>query len=133
MTFAEQYLTYTEYKRLGGKLEETPFNLLEFEARRKIDIKTFDRLKHLSEIPQEVKLCEFALIESISSYNEALNGVSANVASETIDGYSATYVTSVDADKVIKAKEQETNAIIRNYLLNVIIDGQHIMYCGADK
>ena len=69
MTFEGQYLTYAEYQALGGSaIGEMPFNLLEFEARRKIDIRTFNRIKELDseEIPQEVKLCEYALINSIN-------------------------------------------------------------------
>ena len=30
MEFNGQYLTYNEYKALGGSLDITPFNLLEF-------------------------------------------------------------------------------------------------------
>ena len=45
MEFEGQYLTYEEYIDLGGTLDLMPFNLLEFEARRKIDIRTQSRLK----------------------------------------------------------------------------------------
>ena len=38
--FSGQYLTYLEYQSLGGTLEETPFNLLEYEARKQIDLRT---------------------------------------------------------------------------------------------
>ena len=47
MEFSGQYLTYEEYRALGGTLDLTSFNLLEFEARRQIDIKTFNRLKNV--------------------------------------------------------------------------------------
>ena len=47
MEFKGQYLTYEDYKALGGTLDLTPFNLLEFEARRRIDIKTQNRLKNI--------------------------------------------------------------------------------------
>ena len=40
MEFSGQYLTYLEYKALGGTLDQTPFNILEFEARRQIDIQS---------------------------------------------------------------------------------------------
>ena len=136
MTFEGQYLTYAEFQELGGSaIGLTPFNLLEFEARRKIDIKTFNRVKELEEIPQEVKLCEYALIKAMSSYDESLSGIGegGNVASETIDGYSVSYITSADAGKIVEAKANQLNDIIRSYLLNVIIDGQHLMYCGADE
>ena len=134
MTFEGQYLTYAEYQQLGGSaIGSTPFNLLEFEARRRIDIRTFNRLKKAETIPQEVKLCEYALINAISSYNESLNGISGNIASETTDGYSVSYITSKDAKTITDAKANELNDIIRNYLLNLIVDGEHLMYCGADE
>ena len=140
MTFEGQYLTYAEYKSLiegegGSAIEATPFNLLEFEARRRIDIKTFNRVKKLEAIPQEVKLCEYALIKAMSTFDESLSGIGSgeNVASETIDGYSVSYITSADAGKIVEAKSNQLNDIIKTYLLNVIIDGQHLMYCGADE
>ena len=55
MEFKGQYLSYNEYKALGGEtLDQMPFNLLEFEARRKIDSRTQNRLKNInsSDIPQ---------------------------------------------------------------------------------
>ena len=76
MTFEGQYLTYLEFQTLGGStIGEMPFNLLEFEARRQIDIRTFNRLKDSDEIPQEVKLCEYELINSISSFKNATDSV----------------------------------------------------------
>ena len=44
MEFKNQYLTYLEYKNLGGTLGEMPFNLLEFKARKIIDERTLGRL-----------------------------------------------------------------------------------------
>ena len=41
MTFEGQYLTYAEYQELGGSaIGVMPFNILEFEARKQIDIRT---------------------------------------------------------------------------------------------
>ena len=59
MEFSGQYLTYDEYKALGGNLDITPFNLLEYEARRIIDSRTLQRLKGIEKIQQEVKMCMF--------------------------------------------------------------------------
>ena len=36
MEFSGQYLTYEEYRALGGTLDLAPFNILEFGARRRI-------------------------------------------------------------------------------------------------
>ena len=126
-----QYLTYEEYKALGGTLDIMPFNLLEFEARRKIDIRTFNRLKDKEEIPQEVKLCIFNMVNSINSYATSLTNVG-NVASESTDGYSVSYLTASDISNVVKSKENELDDIIRTYLLGVVIDGEHLMYCGVE-
>lgn len=126
-----QYLTYEEYKALGGTLDIMPFNLLEFEARRKIDIRTFNRLKDKEEIPQEVKLCIFNMVNSINSYATSLTNVG-NVASESTDGYSVSYLTASDISNVVKSKESELDDIIRTYLLGVVVDDEHLMYCGVE-
>ena len=135
MEFNGQYLTYEEYKALGGTLDLTPFNLLEFEARRQIDIRTFNRLKDLdnADIPKEVKICEYELIRSMSIYDETLEKVSNNgtVASESTDGYSISYITGDKMSEVLKSKTEEQDNIIKTYLLNVIFNGEHLLYRGV--
>lgn len=133
--FEGQYLSYTEYINLGGSaIGEMPFNLLEFEARRKIDIKTFNRLKNIEDIPQEVKLCEYNLINSINKYVNTNNSVeiNGNIKSENTDGYSVSYLSAGEISEVVKSKSEELDDIIITYLLNVIVDKEHLMYCGAE-
>lgn len=136
MEFNGQYLTYEEYKALGGTLDLMPFNLLEFESRRQIDIRTQNRLKNIDskDIPQEVKLCEYRMINSINNYRETTNNITSNgnVASENTDGYSISYVTANQIQDIIKSKNVELDDIIREYLIGVIVNGQHIMYLGVD-
>lgn len=132
MEFKGQYLTYNEYKALGGNLDQTPFNLLEFEARKKIDERTQGRLKNVVEIPQEVKICMFALINSISSYSSCINSNNKNIASETIDGYSVSYVTGGTIQEVVSSKNVELNDIITTYLFGVIINNEHVLYIGVN-
>ena len=137
MEFSGQYLTYEDYKGLGGTLDLPPFNLLEFEARRRIDIKTSNRLKELNynEIPEEVKICEYTLINTIKSYigNSNNDSINRNVASETTDRYSVSYITANQIREVVKSKSNEINDIIKTYLLDVLVNNEHIMYCGVDK
>lgn len=137
MEFKEQYLTYAEYRLLGGSLDITPFNLLEFEARRKIDISTQNRLKgtESSKIPQEVKLCVYNLINAINDYASSIKSATenGNIASENIDGYSVTYVKSAAIKDIINSKSVELDDIIRTYLLGVIFNGEHIMYIGVSE
>ena len=136
MTFEGQYLTYAEYQQLGGSaIGEMPFNILEFEARRKIDIRTFDRIRVLEseDIPQEVKLCEYQLINSINSYFNSINNTegNGNIASESIDGYSVSYVTADRINEVVRSKSAELDDIIKTYLLGVIVNDEHVLYCGV--
>jgi hypothetical protein len=135
MEFSGQYLTYEEYKGLGGTLDLTPFNLLEFEARRQIDIRTFNRLKDLDseDIPQEVKICEYNLINSISTFASASESIASggNVKSENTDGYSISYISAGEISDIVKSKNAEIDDTIRDYLLGVIVNGEHIMYAGV--
>jgi hypothetical protein len=131
MVFNGQYLSYNEYKALGGSLDMTPFNLLEFEARRKIDERTQNRLKKIEEIPEEVKMCMFALINNINSYTSE-NQVSKNISSESVGSYSVNYVTGAQIQEIIKSKNAELNDIVLTYLTGVIVNGEHVIYLGVN-
>ena len=137
MEFKGQYLTYAEYRDLGGTLDITPFNLLEFEARRKVDIETQSRLKDANSqtVPQEVKLCIFNLINAINHYTESIESATenGNIASESTDGYSVSYVKSSSIKDIISSKSTEIDDIIRTYLLNVVYNNEHLMYLGANS
>lgn len=130
MEFSGQYLKYNEYLELGGSLAETPFKLLEFEARKKIDERTQGRLKEIEEIPMEVKMCSFALINTLNSYSNE-NSNNKNVASESVGSYSVSYVTGGTIQEIVKSKSIELDDIIRTYLIGVILNGEHIMYLGV--
>lgn len=134
MEFEGQYLTYEDYRLLGGTLDLTPFNLLEFEARRIIDTRTQNRLKDLeySEIPQEVKLCMLSMINNITNYKTTLtNASNNNISSENTDGYSVSYLDATSISDIIKSKKYEFEDIMNNYLIGVVVNGEHIMYLGV--
>lgn len=131
MEFEGQYLTYAEYKSLGGSLEPTPFNLLEFEARKKIDKRTQNRLHGVSDIPQDVKLCMFNLINKVEEYAKTINEIQGNKASESIDGYSVSYITSSSIKEIIVSKDKELDGIIYDDLFGVIVNGEHLIYDGV--
>ena len=134
MTFEGQYLTKQEYLALGGSaIQDMPFNLLEFEARRRIDNETFNRLVGGNDIPQEVKICEYELINTIKGYigDNNTNATNGNVASESTDGYSISYITSDKISDVVKSRETELTSIIRTYLLGIVYNNEHLMYCGV--
>ena len=129
MTFEGQYLTYQEYLTLGGStIGEMPFNLLEFEARKQIDEPTQFRLVGKTNIPQEVKLCEYKVINKIQAYAQSIEQSENNVTNESIDGYSITYGT---IEQIVKDKQSEINDLIRTCLLGVIYENEHILYVGV--
>ena len=131
MGFDGQYLTYDEYKALGGSLDQTPFNLLEFEAQRIIDNRTLQRLKEIKEIPQEVKMCMFSLINTINSYANQ-GQTSKNISSESVGSYSVSYTTGTQIQETINSKNAELTDIVLNYLTGVIVNGQHVVYLGVN-
>ena len=114
MDFSGQYLTYDEYIVLGGTLDQTPFNLLEYDVRKEIDKQTLGRLVNLEEQREEVKMCVWELINLQHSIN---NGVD-------ISGK----VVNYKSEEIAKVKSDT----IRRYLLNCCLeDGTHYLYRGV--
>ena len=132
MNFEGQYLTHAEYILLGGTLEEMPFNILEFEARKQIDLRTQNRLKNEETQSQDVKLCVFHLIEKINSYASTTKNASGNITSESIDGYSISYLTANQISEIVKSKNSELQDIMLNDLYGVIVNNEHIIYNGVN-
>lgn len=127
MGFEGQYLTYNEYVILGGSLDQSPFNLLEYNARKKIDERTFGRLIGINPIPEEVKLCVYNLINTIDSYS--INTENKGISSESTDGYSISYKTPDKAYN--EAKNSELDDTINTYLANTKIDNIPVLYRGV--
>lgn len=114
MEFSGQYLTYNEYKAMGGDLDQAPFNILELEARKEIDQQTLGRLMNLKEQRQETKACVFALINLFNSINNGVE-MSGNV-------------INYDNNQILQTK----NDIIMKYLLFVRLDdGTPYLYRGV--
>ena len=127
MEFKGQYLTYQEYKGLGGTLELTPFNILEFEARRRIDEVTHNRMIGGNNIPDEVKMCEFSIINKVlKAYDEE---ISRGKSSETVGSYSVSY--NNDIKKIIEDKRAEIEDLVLTDLYGVVYNGEHVLYCGV--
>lgn len=131
MEFTNQYLEYDEYEELGGTLEEVPFNELEFECRRIIDSRTQNRLKNAEEIPQEVKLLENKMINTLQDYYISLEKAQSGVSSENTDGYSVSYISSNQISQLIEGKIDVLQDLVSTYLFGVIVNNEHLLYCGV--
>lgn len=131
MDFTNQYLSYQEYIELGGTLEEVPFNELEYECERIIDSRTQNRLKKADEIPQEVKILENKMIQSLHDYYISLNKTQSGISSENIDGYSVTYIPSTQVGQLVEGNTEILQDLISTYLFGVIVNNEHLLYIGA--
>jgi hypothetical protein len=132
MDFGNKYLTYAEYKNLGGTMSESPFNVLEYEARRKIDERTQSRLVDVTEIPTQVKMCMFNLINTLESYLIENSSNVKGIKSESIDGYSVSYLPASDIQQALVNKNKELDDNILTYLTGLIINGEHVIYVGVN-
>lgn len=135
------YLTYTEYTDMGGTLDETTFNDLEFEAESLVDWYTFNRLHNETEFPNALKRCVYKLLQyitaqqqvtGISSDSEASeSGVQSGIASQSNDGVSVSY-NILSAKDVIESGKAQMEQIIRQYLSAVTNSlGQKVLYRGV--
>ena len=109
------YLTYTEYKEIGGTLGETAFNRNIDRACVMIDVRTQSRLECFEEIPQIVKVVCADLVDYIStntvekavtSKSQSAGGVSESesYATKTAEDYSADLDRIFEPLAVVKTK-----------------------------
>lgn len=119
MKFENQYLTYDEYVGIGGTISPMPFDLLEYEAEKKVDELTFNRFRNLKEYPQELKLCIYKLVGLSSNEDDS------NIVSETVGNYSVQKQTKEQIEK-------DKNTIVNQYLSGVKVNGVDVLYRGAD-
>ena len=131
MDFTNQYLSYEEYVLLGGTLDEVPFNELEYECRRIIDSRTQNRLKNADEIPEEVKMLENKMIQTLQGYYVSLEKAQSGISSENTDGYSVSYISSNQISQLIEGKIDVLQDLVSTYLFGVIVNNEHLLYCGV--
>ena len=109
-----------------------PFNLLEFEARKIIDLRTQNRLKDETEIPFEVKVCDFHLINTISSYSQTL-AKSNGLVSFNSDGYSESYASPTEIKEIVNSRQVEFEYILRTDLTGVIVNDELLLFDGVKR
>lgn len=147
------YLTYEEYKNLGGALDEATFNDFEFESECIINWYTFDRLKKEVDIPVEVKMCTNALIklckvkadamtlgsqttQTTDAHGETTTVVTnPTIASQSNDGVSTSYNTVSASEVFDKLGARVSGGAIENlvkmYLQGVVNSlGRKLLYRG---
>jgi hypothetical protein len=72
------------------------------------------------------------MINNITNYKTTLtNASNNNISSENIDGYNVSYLNATSISDIIKSKKYEFEDIMNNYLIGVVVNGEHIMYLGV--
>ena len=92
------YLTYEEYQGMGGAIDAAAYPRFEFQARKKIDYHTQGRVKALEEIPEDVKMVMFELVEIA-----ATDADGQIIQSESNTGVSVSYKVMEEKEKAAKA------------------------------
>lgn len=140
------YLTYTEYQTYGGKLDETTFNDLGFEACCIVDWYTFRRLVNDDTVSENVKRLVYRLINELDLRNKALTlgkDTSSASSSETTssgviqsqsnDGFSVQFnvMSAKDIAASSTLKSPQMRNLIETYLTGVRNAlGQDVLYRG---
>ena len=70
----DSYLTYQDYRELGGTLAEDAFSALERKAQRELDYITFNRIKHCTIVPNEVRELLVEMIKRVDAFETQKQG-----------------------------------------------------------
>ena len=133
------YLTYAEYQAMGGTLDETTFDDLEFEAEALVNWYTFNRLKNDTTFPEELKRLMKYLINLINAQHGAITssangetaGAGSNITSQSNDGVSISY-NVMNASELAQMCKQEAGEAINKYLQGVMNEaGRMLLYRGV--
>lgn len=125
-----QYLTYDEYKRMGGELEETEFTTKEQEAEMEINFQTDRRLVTDTAIPQEVKNLVFDLVDLINRKAVYETSGTGTMLSSSNDGVTATYAKQT-AQEFLDGYDGSLKKLITKYLYGLTNQaGESLIYRG---
>lgn len=94
------YLSYDNYKSLGGDIDEIQYPILERLARKKLDNWTLNRISEIKDITDDIRLAMFLIINQLKDGKKEEK----EIASVSNDGVSITYSNS---SKTSEQKENE--------------------------
>ena len=122
-----QYLTYEQYKSMGGELNETAFLRNIDRACGFVDLHTQSRLQSVLEVSQRAKACVRDLVEYLANNVSGEKAVTSKSQSAGGVSESESYATKTDDDV-----NSEMLNIVYDYLATEKDDnGTPLMYRGA--
>lgn len=131
------YLSYEEYREMGGTLDNTAFSNYLIDAETLVDWYTFNRLHNEIDIPVRVKQCVFKLIsladmkaKSFVLGREVDGTGNAAVSAQSNDGVSISYNT-LSASQAFDLIKAESGQVVKQYLNGVVNSlGRKLLYRG---
>lgn len=119
-----KYLTYEEYKQMGGTLDEAAFSRFAMGAEQIIRRYTFGRVDKMQSVPDAVKWLVFELVDTTRQKSDGTD----KLTSESVGSWSRSYQVQTDAEA-----KAEANEMIKNYLMHEVDDnGVPLLYLGVD-
>ena len=109
----EAYITYDEYKELGGTASQDAFPIYERKAQRYLDYLTFDRIKQLTTIPDVVKEVLTDFTNGYADFYKSRNEFGGD---DTISQYSNGVETFTYKDKTEDDLRKELRKIALTWL-----------------
>ena len=106
------YITYEQYKALGGTAEQSAFPLLERLARKKLDYWTQGRI---AEVDDDIRLCMLLLIDAMGKIKSGKKDVS----SVSNDGVSVTYASAQTEEQLMGSVYDQVVEILPVELVNL--------------
>jgi hypothetical protein len=123
------YLTYEQYKEIGGTLEEAAFVRNIDRVCGIIDNATHNRIECMAEIPQRAKALCRDLVEYLARYSTSDMVVSSRSQSAGGVSESESYVTKTDVEL-----QAEIDNMIADYLMTETDDnGTPLLYRGCNR
>lgn len=137
------YLEFSEYQSMGGTLDNTTFNTMEYKAGTIVNLYTYNRLRGETYISDNVKYCVFDLIKLIQAKESTLPDFDENgniiskggiISSQSNDGVSVSYSapSSLSASELASSFKTEVKNLISTYLNDEKNSkGEHLLYKGV--
>lgn len=128
------YLTYDEYEDMGGQLPAAAFSMLEFRARKAVDMLTHGRVADEQPVREAVKLAVYALVgEMDADEKRAAAYDGREVQSMSNDGVSVTFASGAQAGaEAVRAQNARYAGLLKSYLAGETTeDGLSLIYAGV--
>lgn len=118
------YITYEQYRDLGGGLDEAAFNIYGYEAEAKVNAKTHGRIDPQN-VTEPVKRC-IARLASIMAQ--------ADISTDKVTSWSNDGVSESIKDVSVQEYNDKMDGIIRDYLANEVdANGVPLLYLGVGQ